>query len=80
MFYYKHKLLSKYMGISCDIDIRWMTSNTFDNNSILVQVRACFVPSKNKPLPEPKLTKIYIAICRQWATIIERGGDDEEEP
>ena len=29
----------------------------------------CLIPSGNKPLPEPLLTKIYVAIWRLYATM-----------
>ena len=48
--------------ISYEIGLRWMLQDLCDDKSTLVQVMAC--RSGNKPLPEPVLTQIYVAIWR----------------
>ena len=48
-------------GISCEIVLRWMSLDLTDDKSTLVQVMA-----GTKPLPEPMLTQIYVALlCHQ---------------
>ena len=44
--------------ISCEIAIRWMQLDLADVN---IRSGDGLVPSGNKPLPEPILTKIYVA-------------------
>ena len=67
--------LIKFMNISVEIALRWMPLNTFDEKSTLVQVMAwCHQATihylsqcwpRSKPLPEPMLTPICVAI---WGT------------
>ena len=48
-------------GISCEIVLIWMSLDLTDDKSTLVQV----MPG-TKPLPEPMLTQIYVALlCHQ---------------
>ena len=51
-------------GISCKTAPRWMQLDLTDDKSTLVRVLAFIglVPSGNKPLHEPMLNQIYIAI------------------
>ena len=42
-----------------------MTQDLTDDKSTLIQVMNDLVPSGNKPLPEPMLTHIYVAIWRR---------------
>ena len=51
--------------ISCEIDLKWMPQFIFGEESTLGYR---LVPDGTKTLPEPMLTKIYVAIWRQ-ATI-----------
>ena len=44
--------------------LRWMTRDTFENKSTLVQTMTCWRASGTSPLPEPLLTQIFVAICR----------------
>ena len=52
-FICEHILLIKFMT-TCEIGFRWMPQNTINDNGS--------VQSGNKPLPEPMLTQIYVAI------------------
>ena len=49
---------------SSQITLRSMAHNTLDNKSTFVQV----MPSGSKPLPEPKLIKIFDTILRHYST------------
>ena len=56
-------------GISYEIALRWMPLDLTDDKSTLVQVINGLVPSGNKPLPEPMLTQISVAIWQHKATM-----------
>ena len=58
----EHMLLIEFRGTTCEIALKWMPQNIFDDKSTLVQV---MVPSDIKPLPEPMLTLIYAVL---WVT------------
>ena len=51
----------KYTSTSFEIALWWIPPNTFGEKSTFVQVMA-LVPSGNTSLPEPMLSKIYVAI------------------
>ena len=48
--------------ISCEINLRWMSQGLTDDN---IGSGNGLVPSGNKPLSEPMLTQIHVAIWRQ---------------
>ena len=50
--------------VLCEIALRWLALGITDGKSKLV-----LVPSGNKPLSEPIVTQIYIAIQRHYATV-----------
>ena len=54
----EHMLTIKVMSTSCEIALRWVVQNTFDD----VGSGNGLVPSGNKPLPEPVLSQIYVTI------------------
>ena len=47
----------KFMITCCEIALRWMPQNTFNDKSTLVQI----MTSDNKPLSELMLPQIYVA-------------------
>ena len=49
---------------STDYTPRLMAQDVIDDESMLVQVMAWCRPSGNKPLPEPMLTQISVAMWR----------------
>ena len=53
---FKQILVIDGWGISCEIDLLWMSLDFTDDQSTWVD--------GNKPLPGPMLTKISVAICR----------------
>ena len=61
---FKLTLVNGGWCISYEIALRWMQQGLTDDKSTLVQVVAWCRPSGNKPLPEPKLTQIYVAKWR----------------
>ena len=64
----KRILMIDVWAISCEIALMWVSLDFPDDQSTLVQVMA-LVPSGNKPLPEPMLTQIYVAIWCHSATM-----------
>ena len=49
------------LGACCEIALRWMPYN-LSNVKVYIGSGNGLVPSGNKPLPEPMLTQIYVAI------------------
>ena len=56
----------KFVSISTEIALWWIPQNTFDDN---IGSGNGLVPSGSKPLPEPMLTQIYVAIWHLEATM-----------
>ena len=60
---FQANLVNGGWGIFYGIALRWMSMELTDDKSTLVQVMAwCWLGAGNKPLPEPMLTQIYVAI------------------
>ena len=59
---FEHMLLIKFVSTSCEISLRWMPQNAFEDNSPLVEEGNGLVPSGNKPLHQPMLTQISVSI------------------
>ena len=60
----EHMLRIKFESTSCEIPLRWMSQNTFDDKSTLVQVMAwCRQATSHYLLPKSLLTQIYITTC-----------------
>ena len=53
-----------WLIISCEPALRWVSLDLTDDKSTLVQIMAWCRQSGNKPLPEPMLTQIFVAIWR----------------
>ena len=82
---FKLTLVNGGWGISYEIALRWMPLDHTDDKSTLVQVMAwCrqateilvnigsgngLLPDGTKPLPEPMLTQISVAISHHQATM-----------
>ena len=64
-FVYEPCKLFKPLMSTHEKALRWMQQNTLADNATLVLVMACF----NKPLSEPMLAEIYVAICRHRGTM-----------
>ena len=60
---------NKFMSTSCEIILRWMQESTFHYKSINGSGNG-LVLSDNKPLSEPMLTQIFVAIWCHYATMI----------
>ena len=57
--------LFMFINTSCEIALRWLPQNTYDDKSNIGSGNG-LVPSSNKPLPLPVLTQIY---CRHKVTM-----------
>ena len=53
--------INKFKSTSDEIALRWMPQNTYDE-WVNTGLGKGLVLSGNKPLPEPMLTKIFVAI------------------
>ena len=51
-------------GISYETALRWMPLDLTDDKSVNIGSGNGLVPSGNKPLPEPMLNQISVAIWR----------------
>ena len=64
----EHILQIKFIRISCEITLMWMPQN-LTNEKVNIGSGNGLMPSGSKPLPEPVLTKIYVAIWPQWVNL-----------
>ena len=55
--------------IFCEITLRWMSLYLTGDKPTLVLVIASCIRSGNKPLLEPLLNQIYVAICCHYTTV-----------
>ena len=61
---FKHIFLNGNVSITIKISLNFVPWSTIGNSSALVQIMA-WCQTGSKPLPEPMLTPIYLAIWRQ---------------
>ena len=65
---FKLNIQNVSLGTLWEIALRRMPQDLTGDKSTLVQENG-LVSSGNKPLPEPMLTQIYVAIWRHWTTM-----------
>ena len=63
----EHMVQLKFMSIICEIALKWMLWNTFDDQ-VNIGSGNGLVPWGTKPLPEPMLTHILITMLPHFAT------------
>ena len=66
----KHMLRNKFMSASCEIALRWMPQNTFDDNSTLVEVTAGYCQETSHYLSQcwTRFVLSYGITRPQWVT------------